>query len=447
MYEMKLADIGEGMTEGEVVKLLVEEGEMVEADQPVIEVQTDKVTAEIPAPVAGKIDKIHVREGEVIQVGQVIITIDERVGAAFTPNNKSPFPETEGEPETSPKHLASQAHGTVENVLSLNERMRRLRNVMAAPYTRKVARELGVQIELVHGTGKDGRITVEDVRRYAQGRQADEPQRGDGSTASQASAQEAKAPEATPALQEGSQEDTVQRREPRRMPYKGRRKQIGQKMVQSLFTIPHVTHFDKVDLTDLLKVKEELQAELSSEEETVSLSIMAFVIKALTVSLKEFPIFNAKLDEENEEIILEADINIGIAAHTEEGLIVPVLKGADRLNIVEINRQMKQLTTKAQQNALTASELRGGTFTISNVGPIGGMLATPIINYPEVAIMAFHQLEEMPVVRNQEIVIRSMMNFSMSFDHRVADGVTAVQFTNRMKELLEKPLTLFAHLS
>lgn len=427
MYEMKLADIGEGMTEGEIVRVLVKVGEEIEEDQPVVEVQTDKVTAELPAPVGGQVAEILVKEGELVPVGTVILKI------------------AQGSP--------GQEHGR-------EERPTERQQVLAAPYTRKVAREHGVPIEQVPGTGKDGRITVEDVLRYVE-EQASASAIGSRSATKPVQPAEQRVLEETPPHEalssparldaahpapDGMKEQKIQVR----LPYTGRRRQIGQKMVQSVTAIPHVTHFDKIDLSDLLEMKERMQQALAGNDESGGghqrISIMAFIIKAVALALKAFPIFNAKLDEERGEIILEPEINIGLAVHTDEGLIVPVLAGADQLSIVEINQEMKALTRRAQENQLKADDLRGGTFTVSNVGPIGGMLATPIINYPEVALIAFHRLEEMPVVRNNEIVIRSMMNFSMSFDHRVADGVTAVQFTNRMKQLLEEPLQLFAHL-
>ncbi|MDQ0338979.1 pyruvate dehydrogenase E2 component (dihydrolipoamide acetyltransferase) [Caldalkalibacillus uzonensis] len=439
MYEMKLADIGEGMTEGEIVQILVKVGETVEVDKPVLEVQTDKVTAELPAPVRGKVAEILVEEGQVVEVGSVILKIDDQDTSTEQGETSSTEPFIEaGHPSKAGKEnkQGSQAY-------SYQTQVRKLRNVMAAPYTRKVARDHGVQIERVPGTGKDGRITVEDVLNYVR-------RESGGEMGTQDTAAMDTATAAVSSIEEQKVEQPVinQAGEPRRLPYRGRRKQIGQKMVQSMFTIPHVTHFDKLDMTQLLDLRERMQQTLTEQgnEQAPRLSIMAFVIKALAVSLREFPIFNAKLDEPKEEIILESDINIGVAVHTEEGLIVPVLKHADRLSIVEINTRMKELTRKAQHNQLTAQDIKDGTFTISNVGPIGGMLATPIINHPEVALIAFHQLEDMPVVRNKEIVIRSMMNFSMSFDHRVADGVTAVQFTNRMKQLIEDPVQLIAHL-
>jgi 2-oxoisovalerate dehydrogenase E2 component (dihydrolipoyl transacylase) len=438
MYEMKLHDIGEGMTEGEIVHFLVQVGDVVTVDQPVLEVQTDKVTAELPCPVAGRIAEILVNKGDVVEVGSIILKIEESAaGQTETPTAKK---ETPASKEGNQAIQKSKQQATREDQAT---RVGRLRNVMAAPYTRKIAREHGIQIEEVKGTGKNGRITVEDVLTFAQ--------QGPGAQQEVASAQEKLTYQKESTVVENTKLAPVNAG--KSIPFRGRRKQIAQKMTQSMFTIPHVTHFDKIDMTKLVEIKDQFQqAQVDRHTDSVQagnqkMSIMAFLIKALSISLKEFPIFNAKLNEEKEEIYLDSNINIGIATHTEEGLIVPILKNAQTLSIAEINQHMKALTKKAQAGQLQSADVRGGTFTISNVGPIGGMFATPIINHPEVALISFHQMEDQPVVRDKEIVIRTMLNFSMSFDHRVADGVTAVQFTNRMKHLIENPMQLFVHLT
>jgi 2-oxoisovalerate dehydrogenase E2 component (dihydrolipoyl transacylase) len=431
MYEMKLHDIGEGMTEGEVVHFLVQVGDVVKVDQPVLEVQTDKVTAELPCPVAGRIAEILVNKGDIVEVGSTILKIEE--SAAEQTERGSTEKDTPAIKEEN-RAVHPEDHAT---------RLSKLRNVMAAPYTRKTAREHGIQIEEVKGTGKNGRITVEDVLSFAQ--------QGPDAQQEVASTQEALTYQEESIIGESIKLAPVETG--KSIPFRGRRKQIAQKMSQSVYTIPHVTHFDKIDMTRLVEIKDQFQQSQvdrhANPEQAVTqkMSIMAFLIKALSISLKEFPIFNAKLNEEKEEIYLESNINIGIATHTEEGLIVPILKNAQSLSIAEINQRVKALTKKAQAGQLQAADLRGGTFTISNIGPIGGMFATPIINHPEVALISFHQMEDQPVVRDKEIVIRTMVNFSMSFDHRVADGVTAVQFTNRVKQLIENPMQLFVHLT
>lgn len=434
MYEMKLHDIGEGMTEGEVVHLLVKPGDVVAVDQPVMEVQTDKVTAELPCPVAGTIKEIRVEVGQVVAVGSTLLVVEEINAAPTAVLNEASVSETASSAAQPKQTIHKQASGSTGTA-----RGNGLRNVMAAPFTRKRARELGVQIEQVPGTGRNGRITLEDVHAFAEN-----PAGASG--ASQEVAAGVAELNKQEISQPSSQAQSTIAKEVQILPFAGRRKQIAQKMTQSMFTIPHVTHFDKIDMTELVSMKDNYQAQLGAHEQGQRLSIMAFIAKALAIALQEFPIFNAKLYEEKGEIHLEPHINLGVAVNTDDGLIVPVLPKVEELSLYEINKGMKELTKRALANELQAKDLRGGSFTISNVGPIGGMFATPIINHPEVALIAFHQLEDQAVVRNKEIVIRSMLNFSMSFDHRVADGVTAVQFTNRMKQLVEQPLHLFVHL-
>ncbi|WP_307395292.1 dihydrolipoamide acetyltransferase family protein [Bacillus horti] len=434
---MKLHDIGEGMTEGEVVRILVQPGDRIQADQPVLEVQTDKVCAELPAPVGGKVVEILVQVGDVMRVGSTLIKIEEHSQEQAEERAK-----VQAEVQDEVQVPLETTHLSVKEDNSKHPSQ--LKNVKAAPYTRKMARDYGINIETLQGTGPYGRITIDDVARYASEHGKSE---AFGEVATTTIAHQQKNADTT-------FEPTISSSMPEVIPFTGRRKQIAHKMSQSMLTIPHVTHFDRIDFTQLQELREQYHKDTQGSSTNLAgeyinqerLSVMAFIIKALAMSLDQFRIFNAKLNEEKGEISIESHVNVGIAVHTDEGLIVPVLHHAENLSIFDINEQMKQLTYRAQHNQLQASDLRGGTITISNVGPIGGMFATPIINYPEVALLAFHQLEDMPVVRNKEIVIRSMMNFSMSFDHRVADGVTAVQFTNQMKRMLENPLSLFSKL-
>ncbi|WP_369522772.1 dihydrolipoamide acetyltransferase family protein [Pseudalkalibacillus hwajinpoensis] len=374
---MKLHDIGEGMSEGEIVQLFVKPGDHVQVDQPLVEVQTDKVTAELPSPFAGKVETIHVKTGEVIEVGGVLLTI-------------SPTPQQ------------------AEQTLLPNKKKR----ILAAPFTRKVARENNVDIEKVTGTGPAGRITDEDIFRHLATTQ--NPEKEETETAKQTST----------------------------IPFSKRRKQISAKMKKSTLTIPHVTHFDEVDVTNILEMKKTIK-----EKRDQSISVAAFYIKAVCIALKEFPIFNSELREEEGLIYLKPDLHIGIATDTEEGLIVPVIHHCDKRSINDIHKKMKSLHKAAMNNELTSKDLSSGTFTVSNAGPLGSTGATPIINYPEAALLAFHKTKKMPVVtENDEIVIRSIMSISMTFDHRIADGGTSMRFTNRLIELIENPSFLLMEL-
>ncbi|WP_342387957.1 dihydrolipoamide acetyltransferase family protein [Salinicoccus bachuensis] len=408
MVEVKLHDIGEGMTEGDIITYFVKEGEDVNEDQPIIEVQTEKMVTELTAPKRGKIKDILVEEGATISVGTTILTIDAENGS-------------NEEDKASPKDISETPKSS--EPVSGHDRKLEVKGpvrIKAAPYTRKIARELEVDIEQVQGTGKDGRITVEDVKDFkSPGEAAD---KGENVVT------------ATKKAAESPMEDENW------IPFKGRRKKIAKKMTQSIYTIPHVAHMEEVDMTELLAFRQELKPE-------VSISIAAFFIKTLAIALKDYPIFNSELDEENGRILLKDSVHMGIATDTPEGLIVPVIRNTEGKPLSDIHKEMKSLTAKAMENKLTGKEATGSTFTISNVGPLGSIGATPIINYPEVALMAFHKTKKMPVVdENDEIVIRSMMNITLTFDHRVADGGEAIAFTNRFKSLLENPKLLLLEL-
>lgn len=411
MVEVKFHDIGEGMTEGEIVSYLVKVGDTVKVDQPLVEMQTDKMVAEIPSPTAGVIKNLNYEEGTTITIGSVLLEIDD------------------GKEETQP--LSSEKEVSAA-VMSLEKkeakpdtagRKQPPKRIIAAPHTRRIARENNVNIEEVVGSGPVGRVTDEDIFRFIRERE------GKVDTSNVEEVQE------TPVLEETKATigDTI--------PFTGIRKQIAMKMSESLSTIPHVTHFDEADLTNLLAFRQELK------ETGATVSVVAFFLKALAITLKEFPLFNAQLDEKNQVIRLLKDYHIGLATNTDRGLLVPVLREVDRKSIQEIHDEMKTLTKKAQEQKLTASEMKGGTFTISNVGPLGGLAATPIINHPQTSIIAFHKTKKMPVVgQNDEIAIRSIMTMSLSFDHRIIDGADSVMFTNRFIELIEQPKKLLLYL-
>jgi 2-oxoisovalerate dehydrogenase E2 component (dihydrolipoyl transacylase) len=415
--EVKLHDIGEGMTEATVLNYLVKKGDHVKADQPLVEVQTDKMVAEIPAPAAGIIQDILIPEGETISVGTTILTLETK---------SSPLAET---PSSQP-NVATESTRTFaikeEETVSVKRTIKR--RVLASPYTRKIARKHGVDLEQVVGTGPGGRITDEDVYRFIETNNTKQTNHSSiaGSDVEAQSFEK---------VGDNTQSSSI-------IPFRGRRKQIAKKMAQSLYTIPHCTHFEEVDVTELIRFREELK------QQNFHISATAFFIKALSLALKQFPIFNSKLDEEREVIHLKQEHHIGIAVDTKEGLIVPVVKHVECKSLREIHEEAKRLTKKAQENKLTLQEMTGSTFTISNVGPLGGSIgATPIINYPEVALMAFHKTKKRPVVmENDEIAVRSIMNISMSFDHRVADGATAVAFTNYFVRLIENPKLMLMEL-
>ena len=400
MIEVKLHDVGEGMTEGEIANYLVQVGDRVTIDQPVVEVSTDKMVAELPAPVSGVVTDLLIPVGQTVGVGTVLLLIEA----------------TEAQPAVTVERTVERSEQSQQQPTMTALLAERPKRVLATPYTRKIARDLGIDLELVPAVDPSGRVTEEDVRRFVESGTTPEPD------------QRPVAVE-TPS----APVDTI--------PFRGIRKQIAKKMTQSLFTIPHVTHFEEVDMTRLLALREELKAAGKP------ISVNAFFIKALIVALQDFPVFNAKLDEANEQILLERQYHIGVATETADGLIVPVVRDADQLTMQQLHQQVADLSTRAKTGDLRAADLKASTFTMSNVGPLGSTGATPIINYPETALIAFHKTKKRVCVDDQDqIVIRSMMNLSMSFDHRVADGATAVAFTNRFAGLIEHPTTLLMEL-
>lgn len=397
MLEVKLHDIGEGMTEGEVIHYLVKVGDSVSIDQPLVEVQTDKMIAELTSPCSGIVKQIIIEPGETVQVGTSLIYI-EAAGAVKSEQKSQPESK-----QTVKKQVTPSGHAEKSSQTTFSR-------VLAAPYTRKIARDNNINLEDVRATDPSGRVTEEDVYRFLKGQQTEE-----------------ESVQIAPQV-------TINKEIPDEIPFKGIRKKIAEKMTKSLFTIPHVTHFDEVDMTNLFKMREQLKT--SGE----SVGVSAFLIKALVISLKDFPIFNAELDEENSRILLKKNYHIGLATNTEGGLIVPVLHDADKKSIKDIHSEVKGLTERAIAGKLQPFEMQNSTFTVSNVGPLGSTGATPIINYPETALIAFHKTKKRPIVNDHdEIVIGHIMTLSMAFDHRVADGATAVAFTNRFASLIEQP--------
>ena len=406
VYEFRLPDIGEGVAEGEVVKWHVKEGDEVKENQPLVEIMTDKVNVEISSPKEGAIQKLMAKEGEVVKVGQVLIVIAERgsAGAVTTAATAEPGPVVPKPQTSAPKQQETSPPPT---------QAMEPREVLATPATRKLARDLGVDLSMVKGTGRAGRITDEDVQRAKAG--------------------------AWPLT--AGVTVTGPRGVEERVPLRGIRRIVAQHMVKSKETAAQVTHVDEVDMTEVVQLREKAKA--SAERRGVKLTYLPFIIKALIPALKQYPYLNATLDDEKEEILLRRYYNIGIATDTEQGLVVPVIKDAEHKSITQLAGEVTALTDKARAGRLSLDEIQGSTFTITNVGGIGGMFATPIINYPEVAILGVHKITKRPVVReNNQIIIRDMTYISLSFDHRVLDGAMAARFVNALKQYLEDPKLL-----
>jgi len=422
VFEFKLPDLGEGIHEGEIVKWYVQVGEMIKEDDPLVDVETDKAAVTLPSPASGKVVQLGGQVGDTVMVGEVIAVIEERLA------------EISAEPEILPE---------VETVAPPK------RPAPAAPATRRLARELGIDLKLVTATGPGGRITREDVRNFA-----------DLSTAAPteiAAPVEAEIPEkeavekrlaeadyaakvcaTIPFLDLEPLPDFEQWGPVERQPLRSIRRKVAHKMVTSMTLVPHVAHMDEADVTLLEEFRLRERARREGQPGG-HLTLLAFVIRAVTAGLRATPAFNATLDPFKEEIIYKNYYNIGIAVDTGKGLVVPVIHDTDRKSIIEISTAIEDLAQLAREGNMVVSDLQGGTFTITNVGPHGGTALIPAINYPEVAILGMGRVQEKPVVRNGEIVVRKMLPLTLSFDHRVADGADAARFVTEMVRELSDP--------
>jgi pyruvate dehydrogenase E2 component (dihydrolipoamide acetyltransferase) len=410
--EFKFPDIGEGLTEGEIVRWLVKEGDEIKEGQPLVEVETDKALAEIPSPRTGAILKIMAKEKEIVKVGQVIVVIGEK-GEAMAAPPPPPRPrsvgvvgELEEAPEEAPA-VAAKVAPTKPAFVS--------EHALATPAVRALARELGVDINKVQGSGPEGRVLEKDVRQLAEGKAKP--------------VEEVKKP---PKVKKYDLYGYVER-----IPLRGVRRSIAKAMVKSKYTAPHVSAMDEADVTELWQIRE--KEKKVAESKGIKLTILPFVIKAVIAGLTEHPYLNATLDDDSEEIVLKKYFNIGLATDTPEGLMVPVVKNAKEKSIFELAQELTQLTDKARNRTIDLADLKGGTFTITNYGAVRGIYGTPIINHPEVAILGIGKIQEKPVVRDEKVVIRRILPLSLSFDHRVVDGAEAARFLNTVIARIEDP--------
>ncbi|SFE58367.1 pyruvate dehydrogenase E2 component (dihydrolipoamide acetyltransferase) [Paenibacillus algorifonticola] len=430
-FEYRFPELGEGLHEGEIIKVHIKAGDKVTDDDIIMEVQNDKAIVEVPCPVNGTVLEVLVKDGQVCHVGEVVALIDAE---GEVPEQAAPAAE-EPKKEEAASAPAPEAAKDAPAVEAAKEAPKATNaSVLATPSVRKFAREQNVDLTQVSGTGKNGRITREDVTGFdasapAASVQAAAPAEQQDNTAVDAKgAGEAKtAPVAS---------GTAYRPE-ERVPFKGIRKIIANAMSKSVYTAPHVTIMDEVDVTELVALRAKYKP--YAEKKGAKLTYLPFIVKALVAAAREFPIMNATLDEANQEIVLRKYYNIGIATDTDNGLIVPVIEDADRKNIWKVADSIRDLAVRGREGKLSANELKGSTITISNIGSAGGMFFTPVINFPEVAILGTGRISEKAIVRNGEIVAAPVMALSLSFDHRLIDGATAQNFMNYIKQLLGQP--------
>ena len=421
-FEFKLPEIGEGIHEGEIVKWFIKAGDKIEEDDVLCEVQNDKSVVEIPSPVSGTIEEVLVEEGTVAVVGDTIVKIDApdaeemqfKGGHDDDSSSDNKEEATEAPQEAAPQQAPA------------NEEVDENKKVKAMPSVRKYARDNNVNIKAVNGTGKNGRITKEDVDAYLNGGGQAAPNEEIAST----SAESTQETVSTTAVPTGDFPETTEK-------IPAMRKAIAKAMVNSKHTAPHVTLMDEIDVQELWDHRKKFK-EIAAEQGT-KLTFLPYVVKALVSALKKYPALNTSFNEEAGEVVHKHYWNIGIAADTERGLLVPVVKHADRKSIFQISDEINELAVKARDGKLTSDEMKGATCTISNIGSAGGQWFTPVINHPEVAILGIGRIAQKPIVKDGEIIAAPVLSLSLSFDHRQIDGATGQNAMNHIKRLLNNP--------
>ena len=440
--QITLPNLGENIESGDVLSIFVSEGDVITADQDIIELETDKATMPVPSPSAGKVVKILISEGDTVEIGAPILELDATGSASAgeaapaaakpaptpTPTPEPPAPEptptpapvvaapVPAAPVAKTKTPAPVAKAAAPSVDVPGDGYSA---AAAGPSVRRLARELGVELRRVRPSGNEGRITEEDVRAHVRA----------GNVQADSAATQGVTPPGTPA---SDGQGAVRREKMSRM-----RQTIGRNMLQSYSTIPQLTNFDDVDITELERIRKDSKDDYAATG--VKLTTMPFLIKSIASALKQHPIINSSIDEEAKEIVYKEYVNIGIAVDTERGLVVPVLRDADRKNIPQIARELASLAESVRTGSFGVDDLRGGTFTISNLGAIGGTYSTPIINPPEVAILLAGRSRILPQFIDGEFQPRLMMPLSITYDHRIVDGAAAARFLNDVKGYLANP--------
>lgn len=451
LKEFKLPDIGEGIAEGEIVSWKVKAGQAVKEEDEFVEVMTDKATVTITVPFTGVIASLNCKEGDVVPVGSVIAVIDAgAAGGAAThkaapaaapapvappapvakPAVPAPAPAAAPKPvaiPTPPPVPAAPVAAPAAFVQSSPGK------VLAAPATRRRARELGIDLAAVAATGPRGRVTNDDLAAVGSSGTSSAPAaRSAAPAAGGAPGQKAFAPIAIPPAPAGRTEE--------RVPFRGLRRKIAEAMTRSKYTATHFTYVDDIDVTELVKIRGE--AKKSFADKGINITYLPFIMKAIVAAMKEHPAMNSSLDEVTQELVIKKYYNFGIATDTDSGLIVPVIKDVDRKSVGELAKELQELAARTRDGKVTVEDLTGGTFTITNAGNIGGLFATPVINFPEVAIMGVHAIKDAAIVRNGQVVAGKKMYLSVSIDHRLVDGATGARWMNVVKDHLEQPYRL-----
>ncbi|MBI3072722.1 MAG: 2-oxo acid dehydrogenase subunit E2 [Deltaproteobacteria bacterium] len=431
LFEFKLPDIGEGIVEGELVKWLVSEGDDVAEDQPLAEVMTDKATVTIPSPKRGKVVARNGKEGEIVKVHSTLVVIEVAGAGAVAKSNAGGNGAGNGARATASAPAPAMAARIASTpATATNDRP------LATPATRRYAREKGVDISTIKGSGPDGRITREDID--AAGKSPTRAiQTTSVATTAPASAPKITLPDTRPSSPTSAAGDE-------RIAIRGIRKRISEKMTQSRRTAAHYTYVDEIDVTELVRLRENARAIVESEG--IKLTYLPFIIQACVMAFRKYPTLNAHVDDAKAEVVVKKAVHMGIGTATDAGLVVTVVRNADARKLKDLAVEIARLAESARRGQAKLEEMTGSTFTITSLGAAGGIFATPIINYPEVAIMGVHKIEKRAVVVNDQIVARDRMNLSLSFDHRIIDGHVGAAFTAEVKRILENPTLLFLHL-
>jgi pyruvate dehydrogenase E2 component (dihydrolipoamide acetyltransferase) len=459
MAEFILPNLGDGVAQGDVLKVLVKAGDAVAVDQPVLELETDKATIEVPSNVAGKVKEVRVKAGDKVKPGQAVLVLDNGAQGAQSASGaqgaeaakpeaakaaaRTQEPEEPQEPQEPQERAAERPRASVTNIAAARPQAAppppppapapsHVTSAPAAPSVRRLAREIGVDVTQVPGTGPGGRITQDDVKEFA--KRVMHSIGGNGQAAAASGAAVARSV-TTPSLPDFSKWGEVERK-----PMTGIRRKTAEHLSHAWNAIPHVTQFDKADITALEQVRKKYRAEV--EKAGGNLTVTAIAAKVIASALKVFPQFNASVDAAGEAIVYKKYIHVGIAVDTENGLLVPVIRSVDQKNLIQLSIEINQLAEKAKARKLTLDEMSGGSMSISNLGGIGGTMFTPIVNWPEVAILGISRGGFEPVWNGTTFEPRQMLPLSLSYDHRLIDGADAIRFLRWVAEALENPFAL-----
>ncbi|MEE8170917.1 MAG: dihydrolipoamide acetyltransferase family protein [Phycisphaerae bacterium] len=465
-FEFKLPDLGEGIQEAQIISVSIEQGQTVTEDQLIMEVETDKAAVELPISRGGTVQELLVKAGDTVKVGQVLVVINESGAAAAPAETQQATTATAASPAAA-RHVETvggdrDSAAQPSTATAVAERRTPSAGVTGAivhkgpvpatPSVRRLARELGIDLRMVPGNGPGGRVLAEDVQRFrtlggvaaapvapvaptpaATPRESRPPQPAEPSARTAAAPQGLRAD----ALPDFAQWGPITRE-----PVPQIRKAIARQMTRSWLTVPRVTHGDEADLTDLETMRKQYARRQTDDADAPKLTITAFMIKALAATLQKHPKLNASYDDQAHEIVWKHYVHIGIAVDAPRGLIVPCLRDVEKKGLATISRELQEMSARIRESKFDIAELRGGTFTLSNVGALGGTFSTPMVNYPETAILVTGRLVKKPVVRDDQIVIRKIMPLALSFDHRIIDGADAARFTRTLVDFLENPLSM-----